>query len=63
MLGLFVIASGQFLLLLLVFYFTAFSVIERLATDAVWRRAGPLPAAIYDAILAGWFIAVVFPLS
>lgn len=61
--GIFLLGSGEVLLLLLAVYLAAFSVLQRLAADALRLRTGALPAAIFDAILAAWFIAVIFPLS
>lgn len=64
MLALFFLASGQILILLLVVYLAAFSILERLGTDAVRRRTGSAAAAsIFSAILAAWFIATVLPLT
>jgi pimeloyl-ACP methyl ester carboxylesterase len=62
--ALFLFASGQILILLLGLYFAAFSIVQRLCTDAIRRRTGsPTAAALFGAILAAWFIAVVFPLT
>jgi hypothetical protein len=50
--------------LLLVDYLAAFSVAQRLGGDSVHRRTGSATAAAtFDAILACWFIAAVFPLA
>jgi pimeloyl-ACP methyl ester carboxylesterase len=62
--ALFLFASGQILILLLGLYFAAFSILQRLCTDAIRRRTGSLTAAaLFGAILSAWFIAVVFPLT
>lgn len=62
--ALFLFASGQILILLLGVYLAAFSILQRLGTDAIRRRTGsPAAAALFGAILAAWFIAVVFPLT
>jgi pimeloyl-ACP methyl ester carboxylesterase len=64
MLALFAFGKGEILLLLLVFYLAAFSVAQRLGGDLVYRRTGSATAtAAFDAILACWFIAAVFPLA
>jgi pimeloyl-ACP methyl ester carboxylesterase len=58
------LTSGQVLILLLIAYFAAVSIFQRLATDALRRRTGSLTAAaLFNAILAAWFIAAVFPLT
>jgi len=57
------IQSGQVLLLLLVIFLAIFSVLQRLAADALRRRTGAPAAALFGAILAAWFIAAVFPLT
>jgi pimeloyl-ACP methyl ester carboxylesterase len=57
-------ASGQVLIPLLFVYLAAFSVLQRLATDALRvRTASATAAALFGAILASWFIASVFPLT
>jgi pimeloyl-ACP methyl ester carboxylesterase len=56
--------SGEFLILLLAVFFALFSLLQRLATDALRRRTGSATAAaLFGAILLAWFIAAVFPLS
>jgi pimeloyl-ACP methyl ester carboxylesterase len=58
------LASGQVLLILLVMFFALFSLLQRLAADALRRRTGsPEAAALFGAILAAWFIAAVLPLT
>jgi pimeloyl-ACP methyl ester carboxylesterase len=57
------LASGQALILLLVVTLAVFSVVQRLATDALRPRTGPAAASLFGAILAAWFIAAVFPLT
>ncbi|MGD0955392.1 MAG: alpha/beta fold hydrolase [Candidatus Acidiferrales bacterium] len=57
-------ASGQVLILVLVATLAGFSILQRLATDALRARTGSATAAaIFGAILAAWFIAAVFPLT
>jgi pimeloyl-ACP methyl ester carboxylesterase len=57
-------ASGQVLIPLLFVYLAAFSILQRLATDALRSRiASATAAALFGAILASWFIAGVFPLT
>jgi pimeloyl-ACP methyl ester carboxylesterase len=63
-LALYVFSSRQVLILILVVYLAGFSIVGRLGTDAIRRRTGSVrAAAIFGAILAAWFIAVVFPLT
>lgn len=58
------LGNGQVLLLLLVVYLAAFSIFQRLGADALRRRTGSAAApALFNAILAAWFIAAVFPLT
>ncbi len=60
----YVLASGQILLVLLFSFFIIFSVLQRLATDAVRSHTGSATAAaLFGAILAAWFVATVFPLT
>jgi alpha-beta hydrolase superfamily lysophospholipase len=57
-------ASGQVLIPLLFVYLAVFSILQRLATDALRSRTGSATAAaLFGAILACWFIASVFPLT
>jgi pimeloyl-ACP methyl ester carboxylesterase len=57
-------ASGQVLIPLLFVYLAVFSILQRLATDALRSRtASATAAALFGAILASWFIASVFPLT
>lgn len=63
-LALYVFASGQVMILIMVVYLAGFSLVERLGTDVIRRRTGSVTAAaIFGAILAAWFIAAVFPLT
>lgn len=56
--------SGEFLILLLAVFFALFSLLQRLAADALRRRTGSVvAAALFSAILLAWFTAAVFPLS
>ncbi len=58
------LASGQVLVLILVASFAVFSILQRLATDALRVRTGSATAAaLFGAILCAWFIAAVFPLT
>ncbi len=60
----FALFSGQALIVILVISFAAFSVLQRLATDALRLRTGSATAAAsFGAILAAWLIAAVFPLT
>jgi len=57
-------ASGQVLIPLLFTYLAVFSILQRLATDALRvRTVSATAAALFGAILASWFIASVFPLT
>jgi pimeloyl-ACP methyl ester carboxylesterase len=57
-------ASGQILIVILFTFLLAFSILQRLATDALRLRTGSATAAaLFNAILAAWFIAAVFPLT
>jgi len=57
-------ASGQVLIPLLFVFLAGFSILQRLATDALRVRTGSATAAaLFGAILASWFIAGVFPLT
>ena len=58
------VASGQILIVILFTFLAAYSILQRLATDALRVRAGSATAAaLFSAILAAWFIAAVFPLT
>jgi pimeloyl-ACP methyl ester carboxylesterase len=62
--ALFVFRNGQVLVLLLAVYLGLFAIMERLGSDAIWRRTGSATAAaLFGAILAAWFLAGVFPLT
>jgi pimeloyl-ACP methyl ester carboxylesterase len=64
LLAYYTLASGQVMILVLVTFLAMFSIVQRLATDALRRRTSSAPAAaIFGAILASWFIASVFPLT
>ena len=57
-------ASGQVLIVLLFVYLALFSILQRLATDALRSRTGTATAAaLFGAILGAWFIASLFPLT
>jgi len=63
-LAFYTLSSGQFLIALLIGALGIFSILQRLGTDALRRRTGsPTAAALFNAILAAWFIAAVFPLT
>jgi hypothetical protein len=52
------------IIILLTIPLAAFSILQRLGSDALLLRTGSLPAtAVFDAILAAWFLAAVFPLT
>jgi pimeloyl-ACP methyl ester carboxylesterase len=56
--------SGQVLIPLLAVFLALFSILQRLAADALGKRTGSNAAAIiFSAILAAWFVAAVFPLT
>lgn len=56
--------SSQVLMLILVPSLLLFSILQRLASDALRMRVpSPAAAALFSAILAAWFIAAVFPLT
>jgi len=56
--------SGHILIVILFTFLLAFSILQRLATDALRLRIGSAPAAaLFSAILAAWFVAAVFPLT
>jgi pimeloyl-ACP methyl ester carboxylesterase len=64
LLAYYTLASGQVLILILVTFLAAFSILQRLATDALLRRTGSATGAtFFGAILTAWFIAAVFPLT
>ncbi len=64
MAGYFFLANGQVLLAIMAPSFGGFSILQRLSTDSLRRRTGSATAAaVFDAILAAWFIAAVFPLT
>lgn len=64
MLAWYFFASGQVLIPLLFVYLALFSILQRLATDALRSRSGSATAAaLFGAILGSWFIASVFPLT
>src|SRR5271163_4758132 len=58
------LGSSQILLVILFTFLATFSILQRLATDALRLRTGSATAAaLFGAILASWFIASVFPLT
>jgi pimeloyl-ACP methyl ester carboxylesterase len=58
------LASGQLLIGLLIAGLALFSILQRLAADALLGRTGSATAtAVFDAILAAWLIAAIFPLT
>jgi hypothetical protein len=64
LLAYYTLASGQVMMLILVTFLAVFSILQRLATDALRLRiSSATGAAIFGAILECWFIATVFPLT
>jgi pimeloyl-ACP methyl ester carboxylesterase len=62
--GVWQLASGQILILLLALPLVALSVLTRLGSDSLRARTGSATAAaFFGAILAAWFAAAVFPLT
>jgi hypothetical protein len=60
----FELSSGQALLPILALPLAGFSVLQRLAADALRNRTGnAVGTAVFDAILAAWFVAAVFPIT
>jgi len=58
------LSSGQVLIVILFTFLATFSILQRLATDALRLRTGSATAAAsFGAILACWFFAAVFPLT
>lgn len=64
LLAYYLLASGQVLIVILFVYLALFSILQRLATDALRVRTGSATAAaLFSAILAAWFISTVFLLT
>ncbi len=62
--GYYFLASGQVLLVILFVYLAIFSVLQRLACDALRSRTGAATAtALFGAILGAWFVASLFPIT
>ena len=62
--GLFVLASGQILLPILIVQFGAFSIVQGIVSQALRQRTGSATgAALFGAILTAWFVAAVFPIT
>ena len=62
--GVYFLGSSQILLVILFTFLLLFSVLQRLAADALrLRGAHSTAAALFSAILAAWFVAAVFPLT
>ena len=60
----YLLAKGEALVVLLFVFLALFSMLQRLATDALRVRSGSATsAALFGAILTAWFISTVFPLS
>ncbi|HEX9223596.1 MAG TPA: alpha/beta hydrolase [Candidatus Acidoferrales bacterium] len=56
--------SGQLLIILLAVFLALISVFQRIGMDSVRRCTGSTAAAaVFGAILAGWFLAAVLPLT
>jgi pimeloyl-ACP methyl ester carboxylesterase len=64
LLAYFRLANGEILILILVVALAVFSVLQRLAADALRARTGSATAAaLFGAILTAWFVAAIFPLT
>jgi pimeloyl-ACP methyl ester carboxylesterase len=62
--GLFLLHSGEVLLVLLAAYFVLFSLLQRLAADAIrFRTRSPAAAAVFGAILLAAFALAIFPVA
>ena len=62
--ALFAFGSQQILMLLLGVFLLAISLVQRWGADVIRQRTGSSAAgALVGAILAGWFIAAIFPLT
>jgi pimeloyl-ACP methyl ester carboxylesterase len=60
----FELASGQAMVVILLPALSVFSILQRLGTDAISRYTdSALGASVFNAILAAWFLAAVFPLT
>ena len=62
--GVFYLHSGKFIFVLLVAYFALFSLLQRLAIDAVSARTRSLSAAaVFGAILLAGFVLAILPVA
>jgi pimeloyl-ACP methyl ester carboxylesterase len=62
--ALYLLHSGEILMVLLALYFVIVSVLQRLAMDVVRRETqSPAAAAVFGAILSGGFALAIFPLA
>jgi len=62
--GIYILHSGQVLLVLLAAYFVVFSILQRLACDLVrFRTQSSAAAAIFGAILFSAFALAIFPIA
>ena len=62
--ALYTLSSGQILILLMVTPLALLSFLQRLGADAYRLRTGSATGAVaFSAILLGWFLAAVFPLT
>jgi hypothetical protein len=62
--GIFLLQSGEILLVLLAVYLGAFCALQRLGMQVVRKSTGsPLAAALFGAILLAGFTLVVFPIN
>jgi hypothetical protein len=62
--AIFYLHSGQFVFVLLFGYFAAFSLLQRLAIDAVRVRTSSLSAAaVFGAILLAGFVLAILPVA
>ena len=62
--ALFLMHSGEVLMILLTFYFVLVSLLQRLAIDVMRRETrSPVAAAFFGAILCAGFALAIFPLA
>jgi pimeloyl-ACP methyl ester carboxylesterase len=62
--ALFLVHSGEVLMILLVLYFVLVSILQRLAMDVMRREThSPVAAAFFGAILSAGFALAIFPLA
>jgi hypothetical protein len=62
--ALFLLHTGEVLMILLVVYFVLFTLLQRLAMDVVRRETqSAAAAAVFGAILSAGFALAIFPLA